>query len=90
MRSGVVADQMEVLAGRGSNAERLLHQSIWLVSVSVRSLSIHILILVTASSTIGRFPSNSSCWWWNELASSSLALHLSVSQETTGNSACTP
>ena len=35
MRSGVVADKMEVLASRGGDAERLLHQTVGFISVAI-------------------------------------------------------
>lgn len=48
MRSGVVGNQVEMLALRRGDAERLLHKAVCLVSVSLR-LSFQILITVPAA-----------------------------------------
>ena len=89
--SRVVADQMEMLASRGGDAERLLHQPVRLVSVPVRSITIHLLILVASSSTAVRgLASHPPGRWWDKLAPSSLALHLSIREKAAGNPACAP
>ena len=90
VRSGIVADEMEVLAAGGGDTERLLHESVWFVSVSVGSFTIQILILIASSSAIWCLSRNPPGWWRYELTSSSLALHFSIGKKASRNSAGTP
>lgn len=84
LRSGVVRDEVEVLAGRSGDAERLLHQTVGLVSVSL-GLAV-VLVLVATASRVGRLASVPSA----REATSSLALHFPVGQEAARHSAGAP
>ena len=84
-----VADQVEMLSIGGGDAERLLHQAIWLVSVPIWPLSIHILVSITAAA-VGGLSCHSPYWRWHELASAPLALHFSVCEKASRDSACAP
>jgi len=74
-----------MLAGGGGDAERLLHQAVCLVSVSLR-LSI-VLILVATASRVWSFTTTSSV---GVEASAALALHLTVCEEASRNPTGTP
>ncbi len=58
MRAGVVTDQVEVVPGRGGDAERLLHQAIGFVPIPVRTFfaAAELEIRITPSSALRRFP----------------------------------
>ncbi len=86
----VVADEVEMLAIRGGDAERLLHQAVGLVSVSVGSFAVHVLVLVAAPSAVGGLAHGAPRGSGNELAPSALALHLAVGQEAARDAAGTP
>jgi hypothetical protein len=85
LRTRVIGDEMKVLATGGGDAERLLHETVCLIAVSL-GLSI-ILILVTTASRVWSFTTTSSV---GREASASLALHLAVRQEASGNSTGAP
>ena len=90
MRASIITDEMEVLSVGGCDAERLLHEPVWLVSVTIRSFfGVHIAIVSTISATV-RSLSSSGGDWWCKPASAPLALHFSVRQETARDSTCTP
>lgn len=89
VRSSVVGDEVEVLAGRGGDAERLLHQAVQLVSVAIRTIAIHLLVLITPPSAVWCL-SRSPCWRRRELSSPALALHLAVGEKAARDSAGTP
>lgn len=84
LRSGVVRDEVEVLAGRSGDTKRLLHEAVGLVSVSLGLVLV--LVLVTTASRVGRLASVPS----SREAASSLALHFAVGQEAARHSAGAP
>lgn len=96
VRTRVVADEMEMVPARCRDAERLLHQAIRLVAVSVRALLLwHLDIRVASTSTFWSLASSYCCRGCccqrrGEATAATLALHLSVGQETTGYPAGTP
>lgn len=80
MRPGIVADQVKMLSGRGCYAERLFHESVWLVPVAVRALFTTLAtVFIAASSAVWRLPGPRSL---SSMAASALPFHLSVCQET--------
>jgi hypothetical protein len=83
----VVGDEVEMLARRGGDAERLLHQAVLLVAVPIWAVAIHLLVLVAAPPAVRRLACPSSVV---ELASATLALHFSVCEEAAGHSAGAP
>jgi hypothetical protein len=78
-----------VLACGGGDAERLLHQTVLLVAVPIRTIALHLLVLIAAPSAV-RSLARSPRRRIGELASSTLALHLAVGEEAAGHSAGTP
>lgn len=76
---------MQVLPGRSSDAEGLLHEPIRFVSVPIR-LSL-VMVLVATAARVGGFTSTSPA---APKTASSLALHLPIGEETTGDAAGTP
>jgi hypothetical protein len=83
----VVGDKVEVLASRGGDAERLLHQTVLLVAVPIRTVAVHLLVLVAAPSAVRRLACPPSVV---ELAAATLALHLSVGEEAARHPAGAP
>lgn len=78
----VVADEVEVLALGGGDAERLLHQAVGLVAVSVWSILVGA-VFGAAVRLVARLLRG-------KAVSSTLALHLAVGQEAPRHSACAP
>lgn len=83
--SGIVSNQMEVLACRIGDAERLLHESVRLVPVPV-GLPV-VVVLVAAAARVGCFASTSPA---GAKGVPPLAFHLPVRQEAPGHSARAP
>lgn len=71
--AGKVADQVQVLASRGGDAERLLHEAVGLVAIAVRSIIGR--LVLAALEPVSVSPGG------REAAAATLALHLTVSQE---------
>ena len=90
MRPGVVADQVQMLAGGCGDAERLLHEPIWLVPIPVGTLvAIVAPIVVTAARALRRL-AGSRHGRLRDTTASTLALHFSVRQEAARYATCTP
>lgn len=87
MRPRVVRDEVEMLARGSRDAERLLHQAVLLVAVSIWAITIHLLVLVAAPPAVWRLACPSSVV---ELAATTLAFHLSVGEEAAGHPAGAP
>jgi hypothetical protein len=85
----VVGDEVEMLAGRGGDAERLLHQAVLLVAVPVGPVALHLLVLIAAPSAVWSL-AGPSTRRVGELAAATLALHLSICEKASGHSAGTP
>lgn len=78
MSREVVADQMKMMPSRSRDTEGLFHQTIRFVSVPVRSISVHVLIVIATLSTVRCLSCHSPCWWWYELTTSPLSFHLPI------------
>ena len=82
----VVADEMQMLSTRGGDAERLLHQTIRLVTIAVWPLALR----VSGGRPVWRLAARSLGCWLAEVAATALALHLPVGQETARHTTRTP
>jgi hypothetical protein len=82
----VVADEVEVLAAGGCDAERLLHKTVRFVAVPIWAFTIRI----ACRRTLGRLAARPLDERWCRCGASSLALHLSICQEAAGYSARAP
>jgi hypothetical protein len=76
LRAGVVGDEMEMLASRGSDAEGLLHQTIGLVAVTL-GLTI-VVVLVAGAAAVGRLAGSPA---GAAETAPSFALHLSIREK---------
>jgi hypothetical protein len=87
VRASVIADEVEVLSTGCGDAERLLHETVGLVAVSIRTL-----VRVTIVGAIWSLAARSfRCLCWRcETIPASLAFHFPVRQETPRHSAGTP
>lgn len=81
-RSGVIADQMKVLAVVGGDGEGLLHEAVGLVAVAIGS-TVRILV-------VGGLSGIATGILVETARATSLAFHLTVGQETSRDTACTP
>lgn len=91
--SGVVADEVQVLAVGGGDAEGLLHEAVRLVAVAgwlLGHAAHHLGILVAASPTVGRLARDASRLRLPVVASAPLALHLAVGEEAARDPARAP
>lgn len=86
----VVADEVEVLASGSRDAEWLLHQVVRLISVTIGSLICPVTKLLIIFRCGLRCLAGSGYGALRNIATSVLALHLSVRQKAAGDSTCTP
>lgn len=77
--AGVVADEVQVLTRRGGNTERLLHQTVGLVSIAIRTFVGTVASFFVATSAVGGLPY--SRYSLRYTAAASLALHLTICQK---------
>lgn len=86
MGAGIVRDQVEVLTLRGGNAEGLLHETVGLVSITVRALlTVGSIIIGTVRGFVGPVGRRG-----GKGVSSPFTLHFAIGQEAAGDSACAP
>ena len=91
--AGAVTDQMQMLAGRGGDAERLFHQAVRLISTTVRTVVRHVHVRVAPSGAVRR-PAGpgpgSGGGGGHGGGGASSTFHLTVGQEAPGDPAGAP
>lgn len=89
VRPRVIADEMQVLPGRGRDAEGLLHQAVGLVPVAIRAVVRTLSpVLVAATRRVGRLPR--ALRLRRHRGAAPLALHLTIREKTARDAAGAP
>lgn len=86
MGASIIANQMKMLSGRCRYAERLLHQTIGLVAISIWSFFATFPLVFIAPLALGSLASSCCC----RMSATSLAFHLAVCQKAARYPARTP
>lgn len=77
---------MQVLATGGCDAERLLHETVWLVTVSIWTLAFR----VTIRGALGRLAARPLDKRWRWCSAASLSFHFAICQEAARHATSTP